>query len=395
VKSYFPRIQTGALASSGENSKVAIIMGVDYEKERKLINLDKNIARYLMDSNSFDIISSKMDEKNIVVLKKYFNRAFSNAIDFALDLKSSGLDTTKYMNLILKETKLPKVKFNKTGNDILLGYKLAQYLELNIGDSIILLGQGFHGNSAFGKYKISGFLRFPTDAFNGRIIYMPIHTAQSFLSAYEINNSNDTTFFVNYVAINTDYQASIRTKDYNKLMIVKSQIESKLNDKMLTIVGWHNLDKDLIQGIEMDNNSGKIMIFVLYLIIAFGVLGTVMMMIAERRREFGVMLALGMKRNKLSIIVSLEMFFMGLIAAFVGLLVTSPIIWFGSKYPIRLSGDMAKSMDIYNVDPVFALQAFDTYMLSQLLVVVLIVAVVLVYALFKIRTIKVISSMRN
>lgn len=294
----------------------------------------------------------------------------------------------------MSQTKLPKVKFNKYGNGVLVAYKLAQYLELNVGDSIILMGQGFHGTSAVGKYKIAGFLKFPGEGFNNRFIYMPIHTAEILTNAYEIKGT-DTTFYVNYVAVNTVFQASIRPKDYQKILNVKNEIEKQLNNKMLTVVGWHNLNKDIIQGIEMDNNSGKIIIFILYLIISFGVLGTVMMMIAERKREFGVMMALGMRRRKLSAIVSLEMFFMGFIAALLGLLATAPLIWYGSLHPFRLTGDMAKSMQAYNMDPVLPLQTLGAYMFYQLGVVLIIVLIVLIYALLKIRKMKVIDSLRS
>ena len=393
VDFYFPRIQTGALASSGNNSKVAITMGVDFKKENDLINLRKNIAKYYLDSITVNRIAKKMDDKNSTVFLKYKNKAYSNKENLADDLFADGLDTAKYIQEIFDSSKLPKVKFTEYGNDVLIGYKLAQYLELTLGDSIILVGQGFRGATAVGKYKISGLLNFPTDAFNDRFVYMPLHTAQMFLSAYEVNA--DTTFYVNYVAINTVFQASIRNGDYQRILNVKTEIEEKLVDEYLTVVGWKNLNKDLIQGIEMDNSGGKIMIFVLYLIISFGVLGTVMMMIQERKREFGVMMAVGMKRNKLSLIIAFEMFFMGFIATLAGIIVTAPIIWYGYNNPVRLHGEMADAMDMYNIEPVLPFQLFDTYILSQIGIVVIIVAAVLVYALLKIRKLKVISALRS
>ncbi len=393
VKFFFPRIQTGVLASSGNNSKVAIVMGVNYNKENKLIDLKKNIAKFYFDTAAVNYIATKMDKKDADLLLKYKNKAFAKTQNLIQNLSDNGIDTSKYLNLILSETKLPEVNFSKYGTGVLVAYKLAQYLELSVGDSIILMGQGFHGTSAVGKYKISGLLKFPAEGFNNRFIYMPLHTAQMLLNAYEINGT-DTSFFVNYVAVNTIYQASIRPKDYQKILNVANAIKKQLNNKMLTVVAWHNLNKDIIQGIQMDNNSGKIIIFILYLIISFGVLGTVMMMIAERKREFGVMLALGMKRRKLSAIVSLEMLFMGLIAALLGLLVSAPLIWFGSLHPFKLTGDMAKSMQMYNMDPVLPLQSFGSYMFYQLGVVIIIVFVVLIYALLKIRKLKVIDSLR-
>ncbi len=395
VEFYFPRIQTGALASSGKNSKFAIIMGVDYLKENELMNFKRNIAQFYIDSIALNNIKQNIDLHNYNVLKKFKNKVFSNKEDLREELHSVGFDTVNFVQIVYQFTKLPELIYDESTNDIIIGYKLAQYLELNIGDSIILIGQGFRGASAAGKYKISGFLNFPADGFNDRFIYMPLKTSQLFLSAYETNYSNDTTFFVNYLAVNTTHQASVRESDYKKIVQVKTELQQEIKNELITVVDWHTLNKDLIQGIEMDNESGKIMIFVLYLIIAFGVLGTVMMMIAERKKEFGMMMAIGMKRKVLSLIVSIEIFFMGLIAVLSGIIVTAPIIWFGHKYPFRLRGHAAESMDMYNIEPVLSLQSFDTYILSQLLVVVVIVAFVLVYAMIKIRKLKIINALKS
>jgi len=394
IEFYFPRIQTGVLASSGPSSKASIIMGVEYEKENELIDLKRNVAEFYLDSNIVNTISEQMDEKSIEAIKKYKNKAFSNVDDLKEELFSEGLDTSKFLNEVIEKTKLPNVNYIKQGNEVLVGYKLAQYLELNVGDTIVLIGQGYQGATAAGKFKISGFLNFPTDAFNERIIYMPIHTSQIFLSAYDLDGS-DTTFYVNYIAMNTRFQASVRENDYKKILKVKTDIEQQIKNPLITVVGWQNLNKDMIQGIQMDNESGKIMIFVLYLIISFGVLGTVMMMIAERKREFGVMMAIGMKRNNLSQIVAFEMFFMGILATLSGIIVTAPIIWLGHNHPIKLHGEMAKSLEMYNMDPVLPFQNFDTYIISQLIVVAVIVVIVLIYALLKIRQLKVISALRT
>ena len=52
------------------------------------------------------------------------------------------------------------------------------------------------------------------------------------------------------------------------------------------------MNKVILQQIESDNFFGLIIIAILYLVIGFGIFGTVLMMVMERRREFSVMLAL-------------------------------------------------------------------------------------------------------
>jgi ABC-type lipoprotein release transport system permease subunit len=395
INFYTPRIQTGVLASSGNNSKVAMIMGVDMKKENSISNINKKIVRYIIDTNIIKKISLKLNKKLSKKLNSYKAKAYTNKNDLAKDLYSDGIDTAKFLKIILQKSQLPNINISKKINGILVGIKLAQYLELKIGDSIILIGQGFHGASAIGKYRIAGFLKFPTDAFNSRIIYMSLRQAQNFLSAYEINNDNDTNFFVSNIVVNTIYQASIQDKDYKKIMKVKNKILKALNNKDIAVIGWRNLNKDLIQGIELDNGSGKIIIGVLYLIIAFGILGTVMMMIAERKREFGVMLALGMKRTKLSLILTIEMLYMGIIAVISAIIITAPIIYTLHNNPIHIHGQMAQAWQQYNMEPVLPLAWFGSYIFAQVIVVLAIVSVILIYALLKIKKLKVVEALKN
>ncbi|MBN2892023.1 MAG: ABC transporter permease [Bacteroidales bacterium] len=394
VDYYFPRVQAGALASSGPDSKISMVMGVDYDTEIKLVGLDKSIVRFYLDSVTVIDIASGMDSENASVFSKYKEKRYSNKEDLREDLFADGLDTVKYIQQIYDRTIQPVFNFTKYGNDVLIGYKLAQYLDLSLGDSLILIGQGFRGTNAVGKFKISGLLKFPLDDMNRMFVYMPLHTAQMFLSAFEVDNIKDTTFYVNYVAINTFYQASMTTGEYDKMIKVKTEIEEKLDNDMLTVVGWRNLNKGLMDTVQMGNAKGAIFIFILYLVISFGVLGTVMMLVEERKREFGVMMALGMKRRLLAVIVSFEMIFMGVLASIAGIVVTTPILWIGNKNPIKIRGGVAEQFSKMNMDPVLKFQAIGSFVFDQIAVVFIIVLVVLVYAVFKIRKLKVISSLK-
>jgi ABC-type lipoprotein release transport system permease subunit len=71
-----------------------------------------------------------------------------------------------------------------------------------------------------------------------------------------------------------------------------SMVESPLR-----VIGWRDMNELLINQIEADSGSGMIMIAILYMVIAFGIFGTELMMTAERKREFGVLVAIGMQKT--------------------------------------------------------------------------------------------------
>ena len=87
-----------------------------------------------------------------------------------------------------------------------------------------------------------------------------------------------------------------------------------------------------------------------YLIITFGILGTILMMVSERKRELGVMIAIGMQRARLATILFFETFFIGIIGASAGILVSIPITYWYHLNPIPLTGDSAKTMIAMGID---------------------------------------------
>ena len=78
-----------------------------------------------------------------------------------------------------------------------------------------------------------------------------------------------------------------------------SELGSKI-EPPLKVIGWREMNKLMINQMDADSKSGMIMIIILYLVIAFGIFGTILMMTAERRREFGVLVAIGMQKSKLA-----------------------------------------------------------------------------------------------
>lgn len=65
---------------------------------------------------------------------------------------------------------------------VLVGEKLAEYFNLKVGDEVILYGQGYHGQTAAGLYPVKGILHFPLPQLDSQIIYMPLALAQELYS---------------------------------------------------------------------------------------------------------------------------------------------------------------------------------------------------------------------
>jgi len=152
---------------------------------------------------------------------------------------------------------------------------------------------------------------------------------------------------------------------------------------------------ELVNAIEGDNMSSLFMLGILYAVVGFGILGTILMTTMERRKEFGIMVAIGMHRYKLAIITFVETLIICAIGIIAGILTSFPLILYFYYHPIPLTGEAADAMLEYNMEPVMPFLIEPGYFINQSLVVVIITMLTLIYPMLVIGRFKVINAIKG
>jgi ABC-type lipoprotein release transport system permease subunit len=242
------------------------------------------------------------------------------------------------------------------------------------------MGQGYHGVSAAGIFPVRGIIKMPSPDIDNKLIIMTIPTAQNFF---------DSKGKI------TSLSVDLTSKSHQTIRSVQKDINLLINDKNIIARSWEELNPVLVQQIQGDNQSGIAMLGLLYFIIFFGIFGTVLMMIAERKREFGVLVAIGMQKKKLKRIVTIETILLGTLGLISGLLASIPFILYFYYFPIVLKGDLAKMMEDYGWDAVMPAAWFGPYFYWQAIVVGIMVFLAILYPLRKIGKLKEIEALRS
>jgi putative ABC transport system permease protein len=375
-----PRFESFALASSGPQTKGVMVMGIDPEKERYLSRVTDKLVEYRLTPEAIRGIKAEPEIPGKVkqLLDLYENTSYSNADRLQMDLDISDDRAGELMPLIKQHARFDNGLISMGEPGAWVGDGLSRYLELYIGDSIILIGQGYHASTAAGKYEIKGIVKLPLPDIDNKIVYLPLDVCQGLYNA-----GNNLTSLA--LAVDDNDEKAIRE--------TVNRIKGIIPDG-LRVLDWKEMNEVLLSQTEADNKSGMIMIGILYLVIAFGVFGTVLMMTAERRREFGVLVAIGMQKRKLASVVSSEMLFMGLLGILAGCLVAIPIILYGMEHPIVFKGEFARIFEDYGFEPIMVFKGIDTYFLWQVVIVAIMVLVALTHPLRKIFTLKVVNALR-
>ncbi len=387
VEALVPRFEAFALAAmptvrqvSGSITQGVVVMGIDPEGEDRISGVRDRLVRFRFTPEAVSAMKEEpLPTRTKNLLDIFSGESWSGLNRLIADLGINTSDSAAVMSTIRRHASFPNGYLDAANpQGVLIGNGLSQYLKASLGDTLVLVGQGYHGTSAAGKYVVAGVVKLPAPDIDNRIVYMPIEAARELFAA---------------PGMATSAVLMIRNKDDRAMLATAERLNEKLEEP-LVVHTWHKLNALLINQMEADNRSGAIMIGILYLVIAFGVFGTVLMMLAERRREFGMLTAVGMQKAHLARVFALEMVMTGFIGILAGVLASLPVVFYLHFHPYRFTGNMARMYEDYGFDPVMPTMLPDTYYLWQIVVVLLIILFALSYSIRKILNIKVITALK-
>ena len=316
VVSAVPRVESFALAAFGAKTKGSLVIGIDPEKENTLTRVKDKIV-------DGEFLSS--DDKSVMIAEG-----------------------------------------------------LARYLNLGVGDTLVLIGQGYHGSNAAGLYVIKGIMKFPVPDQNNQTVYLPLKEAQWF---FAMDNLLTSISLVVDKAQNVDR--------------IVADISANVDTQALEVMGWRAMMPDLVQGIEIDNISGQVMLWLLYAVIGFGMFGTFLMMTAERMYEFGIMMSVGMKRVKMQLIVFLEMGMMASLGVLIGVAISLPILIYYYNNPVFMTGESADAIEAFGVEAAYFFSLQPQLFYNQAWAILFMAFILSFYPLYIIHKLKPVEAMRE
>jgi len=264
------------------------------------------------------------------------------------------------------------------GNGILVSQGLASFLGLTNGDTLVLLGQGYHGVSAAGKFPVSGIIHIPSPQLDNQMVYMNLTAAQDFFSA-----ENRIT------------SLSVTLKNPDEINTTVTDLKNKTGSSKYELMRWDEMMVEVMQALKAKTGGGAIIIAILYMIVGFGIFGTVIMMTNERSKEFGVMVSVGMQKTRLAFILVLEMLFIGLTGTLAGVVAAMPIMVYFNIYPMHLWGNMAQAFISFGIEPLMPLAIKPGFIVSNVIIVLIIVLLTCIYPIRKAIKLKVAESLHK
>lgn len=269
-------------------------------------------------------------------------------------------------------------EFIRAGDEeVVLGGGLAEILGVTVGDTITLLGQGFQGSTAAGLFPVKGIANLRLPEMNNNTLYMSLEAAQWF-----------------YMAEDRLTSLVIMPLNPKRSKAIAAELNNRLDSEWYRALHWEEMLADLLRLMKFDIAGTQVMMFILYIVVAFGIYGTILTMIIERQREFGMLMSLGMKRGQLAAVCFIETIFISISGAIAGILIAVPVVLYFKVFPITFTGELADTFIDMGFEPIMPFSADPWVFVSQALVVMSIAIIIGLYPVYRVFTLNIMSVKR-
>ncbi|MDT8281357.1 MAG: FtsX-like permease family protein [Gammaproteobacteria bacterium] len=205
--------------------------------------------------------------------------------------------------------------------EIIIGTVLARNLRVDIGDELTLLGSGRDGSFAADVVIVTGIFTSGVADIDRSMAQVPLGYFQSLFNM-----------------AGAGHNIVINAKDLTQVADLEQKVSHLIAmRKDLVVLDWDVLQPGLKQAIQADMTSAWFMYAVLIVLVAFSVLNTQLMSVLERTREFGTMMALGVRPVRLGSLVITETFVMSSLGLVIGAALGAALAYYlsfaGFSYP--------------------------------------------------------------
>lgn len=230
--------------------------------------------------------------------------------------------------------KLVKGEWLEDADDrgILLGAQLRERLEADIGDKVVLMGQGKEEVTSR-LFRVRGVFRTGAAELDAFTAIVGLSAAQQFLETPDAAN-----------------QVSVHLTDIRSTDEAVATARDRVGADGVEVLGWAEAMPEMVEFIRTDRGGNVVMMGILGVIVAIGVLNTILMSVMERMREFGVMLALGTPPSSLATVILLEGLLLAVFSVGAGVVLgmagTWPLVEYGLDYSELMGGETMETAGV-------------------------------------------------
>lgn len=206
--------------------------------------------------------------------------------------------------------------------ETIVGKGLAKQLKAGLNDEVVVISQGADGSIANDKYKIVGILDSGDELGDRMAFYLPLNSAQELM-----------------VMNGRIHEVAVTVNHLDDVAVVNDRLSMEIGKLApdLAVEPWQVFARSFYIAMKADQEAMWIILVIVVLVVAIGVLNTVLMSVLERRREYGVLKAVGTKPGQIVKMVLMEVNILAVICIVLGIGMGLLLNYIVSEHGITLS----------------------------------------------------------
>lgn len=188
------------------------------------------------------------------------------------------------------------------GNSIIIGQKLADELNIRLRSKIVLRLQDVDGNITGGAFRVTGIYKTINSTFDGLNVWVRKSDLQQ----------------LTLLPSGAAHELAIRVNSQDVLNQTVQELTTHFPE--VKTQGWQDVSPELGYLTEIGNTWQYLMVVIVLLALGFGIVNTMLMVVLERIRELGMLMAIGMSRQRVFGMIVLESIMLSMVGGFAGIL---------------------------------------------------------------------------
>lgn len=288
--------------------------------QNEISNIQIHHPKYLINNEVKYSISSPKEK--IEIIKSLDNvEAVSSRIKSLVMISSASSGTGITLNGIIPNeeklvtdisSKITEGTYFKTElrNPIVIGEKLATKLKVRIKSKVVITTQDMNDNITYGSFRVVGIYKTHNTMYD---------LANAFVQSEDMSNllqfDSSKTSEIAVLLKHNDFTDST----YYQL---NSMFLDDIISEQLIIRTWKEINPTLKMLNEMTIQFTMIFVIIILVALSFGIINTMLMAIMERVREIGMLMAIGMSKLNIFLMIMLETVLLSMTGGIVGLVLS-------------------------------------------------------------------------
>jgi len=241
-------------------------------------------------------------------------------------------------------------------NPVVIGKKLAEKLNVKLRSKIVITIQDLENNITAGAFRIAGIYTTNNNIYDESHIFV------------KYSDLKNITEFPN----GAGHEIAISIENNDHLHEVQQQILALAGG--LEVMNWKELSPEMSYLTESMDMYMYIFIIIILLALLFGIINTMLMVVMERTKEIGMLMAVGMQKFKIFNMIVIESILLSLVGGIVGIIIGAAVAKIRSNHPVDLS-IWAKGYEALGYDA-FVYLSLEPALLVNVAVMVIITGVI-------------------